>query len=182
MDAGSSRFVVRIAAPMSPRRWLLSVALVLDVAGGYLSAGPPRLTLLNASLVVEYPWPRGAAAVACALGIAGLAALVSRPVLRRIGLVLALGPLLVGAHLLWYRLEADNDALVSRGALGTTTLAWRAVRGIDLAPETVSVRGDASTISIDTADFSPEQRATLERTLARHVREQGGRGATDAPN
>lgn len=159
------------------RAALVALSLGMIVTFGYLSGGPPRITLLNASLVVEYPWPRGAAAVACALGVALAGAVLTRRALRRLAFVLAMGPLLVGGHLLAYRLEASGAALASRGILGTTTIAWREVREVEQSSADLLVRGLGSArIRIDTTDFGPEQRATLERTVARHVRENGGAG------
>lgn len=158
----------------------LSAAFVL--AGAFFSVGPPRITLLNASLLVEYPWRRGAAALLSALALAALAAVLPKPTLRRIGFVLALGPLLVAGHLFLYRLEAGPDGLASRGLLGATTIAWRDVHGVELGATAVLVRGLGSkSIRIDTSDFAPEQRATVERSVARRVREKGGTGVVTVP-
>lgn len=168
---------------MGRRAWLAGLAVAALAAGGYFSTRAPRITLLNASLVIDYPWPRAAAALVCAVALGTLAALQTRPVLRRIGLVLALGPLLVAGHLFRYRLEAGGSALVSRSLIGATTIAWREMRGVELGATSVLLRGgeDQRSIRIDTSDFAPEQRAIVERTLARHVREQGGTGIVTVP-
>jgi hypothetical protein len=167
---------------MKRRAILAGLAGAVLASGAYFSVGPPRITLLNASLVLEYPWLRGAAAFACAMSVTALATLVDRPVSRRTGFVLALGPLLVAAHLLLYRLEAGSAGLASRGVLGTTTIAWHDVLGVELGATAVLVRGGGEhSIRIDTSDFAPEQRATVERTLARHVRENGGTGIVTVP-
>lgn len=167
---------------MGRRAFLAVPAAAAVVATAWLSAGPPRITLLNASVVVDYPWPRSVAAMACAAGIALLAALLRKPALRGVGFVLALGSLLVGAHLTLYRLEASGSGIASRGVLGTTTIGWKAVNGVELGAADILVHGEGgTTISIDTADFAPEQRAILERTVARHVRESGGSGIATVP-
>lgn len=169
---------------MTRRRLLAVPAVAALIAGGYWSIGPPRITLLNASLVVDYPWPRGAAALLCALALVGIGALLPKPALRRTCFVLALAPLLVAAHLLLYRLEASGSGLSSRGVLGTTAIAWPEVRSviIEAGASAMVVRGEsARAIRIDTSDFAPEQRATIERTVARHVREKGTGGVVAAP-
>jgi hypothetical protein len=167
---------------MGRRGFLAVPAGAAVIATAWLSTGPPRITLLNASVVVDYPWSRGVAAIACAAGIALLGALLRRPALRGVGFVLALGSLLVGAHLILYRLEASASAIATRGVLGTTTIGWKAVSGVELAATDVLVHGEGgTTISVDTADFAPEQRAMLERTVARHVRESGGSGVATVP-
>jgi hypothetical protein len=165
------------------RRAFLAVAPVAAIiAAAWLSAGSPRITLLNASVVVDYPWPRGGAAMACAVGIAAVAALLRGRALRGVGFVLALGSLLVAAHLLRYRLEAGGSGITSRGLLGTTAIAWQEVSGVELAAAAVRVRGAGGiTINVDTADFAPEQRAMLERSIARRVREGGGSGIATVP-
>ena len=125
---------------MSGRRRIVA-SIVLIVAGAIVSMGPPRLTLTNAGLSVEYPWFRGIGALVAALG-AGLLAVALRRRWPRIaaGLLAALG-LGVGAHLLAYRLEGPDE----------------------------------TRIEVDTTDFRPEQRASLERTIARRIHDSAPR-------
>jgi hypothetical protein len=155
-------------------RWLLSLTCLVAASGlAWLSAGPPQLTLLNTSLVVDFPWARGLSALGCAAVLA-LAALVAPHARARLaGFVAVLLPLAVGLHLLLYRVEAGDDGLRTRGLLGQRTLAWREVQSLRLAAETVTVEGGGSEIRIDTVDFSPDQRAALARSLARRVNESG---------
>jgi hypothetical protein len=159
-----------------PLRLALAVAgLAALVAGAWLSAGAPRLTLLNAALRIDYPWKNGAGALVCALGVGALAALATKPVLRRIGLVAALGPLLLAIHLFVWRLEVKAPGLEFRGLLGSTTVAWPDVARIDLEAGAIVVGAkNGTTVRIDTTDFAADQRASVERTLARHVQEHGG--------
>jgi hypothetical protein len=155
---------------------LLALGAALTLAGGYLSAGPPRITLLNAALRIEYPWARGAGGLVAALGLAMLAALMTRSTWRRIGFVLALGPLLIAGHLLLWKLEITDSSFSFRGLFGTTTMAWSEVASINVFPGSgilVESRSGAK-LHLDTTDFAADQRASVERTLARHVKEGSG--------
>jgi hypothetical protein len=165
----------RLLALPRAARSIVAVLGVLAAAGlAWLSAGPPRLTLLNTALVVDYPWLRGGSALACAV-VLGLAAVVAPQARARwIGLVFTLLPLGVGLHLLLYRVEAADAGLRTRGLGGGHTLAWREVSSLRLAAASLTVEGGGATLRIDTADFSAEQRAALERSLARRVNEAGG--------
>ena len=147
-------------------------AAVLIVAGAIVSMGAPRLTLTNAGLSVEYPWFRGAGAIVAALGAALLAATVRRRWARVAAVALAALGLAVGAHLFTYRLEADAAGFTSRGLGGRRAVAWPAVRRVDAGPGVVViVGGDEASIEVDTTDFRPEQRASLERTIARRIKD-----------
>jgi len=77
----------------------------------------------------------------------------------------------VGAALLLYRLEALGEGLVERRLSGTVRLAWSEVTAVRAEPESLVVAGAATRVRIDTTQLSPDQRAGLERTIARHVRE-----------
>jgi Bacterial PH domain len=157
------------------RLLLLALGLGLVIGGAWASAGIPRLTLLNAALRIDHPWRHGAGAAACAAGVAMLAASVSGTTLRRIGFILALGPLLLSIHLLAWRLEIAAAGLSFRGLLGTTRVAWPDVARIDLEARAIVVEAKGGErVRIDTANFAPDQRAAVERTLARHVQEHGG--------
>jgi hypothetical protein len=161
---------------------LAATALVGALALGALSAGPPRFTLQNTAIVIDYAWQRGAAALGCALAFALFAATLARPKLRTVLLVAALLPAAVGLHLLLYRIEAAQTGLTSRGALGSATLSWAGIQSVSLRTDTVVVQGEDTTLSIDTADFSAEQRRALERTIARRVREGGSGTVLNVPD
>ncbi len=151
------------------------LGFVVLCAGAWLSTGPPRITLLNAALRIDYPWPRGTGAAICCLGALALAWAIPRPTLRRVATVLALGPLLIAIHLLVWKLEIATPALSFRGLFGTTTIAWPEVARIDLLAGAIVVDAkNGSRVTIDTTDFAADQRASVERTLARHVAEHGG--------
>jgi len=156
---------------VSARRQIIA-SVIFVVAGAFVSMGPPRLTLTNAGLSVEYPWFRGAGALVAAFGAALLALAVRRRWPRvAAGALAALG-LAVGVHLLAYRLEADAAGLSARGLSGSRAVAWPAVSRVEGGPGAIVVVGtDETRIEVDTTDFRPEQRASLERTIARRVRD-----------
>ena len=156
---------------MSPRRAAL-VAAIATLAGGLLLAwGPLRAVWLNAGLRIDYPWPRGASALVAAGGALGLCVLARPRPLRLLAAALSVVLGLVGAGLLLYRLEALAEGLVERRPLGTVGLAWSEVTAVQTEPEALLVAGAATRVRIDTTQLSPDERASLERTIARRVRE-----------
>lgn len=151
---------------------LLALGAIVFVAGAYASQGPPRLTLLNAGLSVQHGWKHPAGALVAAAGALLLAAAAPRRWARVVFLALAALSLVVAIHLVAYRVDADENGLASRGLLGRTRIPWGEVAGVDGAAGLVVVTGkDQNKIRVDTTDFRPEQRATLDRTIARRVRE-----------
>ncbi len=159
---------------MSFRRAVFAAAFaaIATLVGGLLLAfGPLRAVWLNAGLRIDYPWPRGASALVAAGGAAGLAALTRPRALRFLAAALSIVLGLVGAGLLLYRLEALDEGLVERRLLGTVRLAWSDVTAVQTEPEALLVAGAATRVRIDTTQLSPDQRASLERTIARRVRE-----------
>jgi len=167
--------------PMLQRRWLIAVGLALVGAGAFLSVGPPELVLLNASLRMQYPWPRGAGALVVMTGLLVLAGALTRLVLRLLCGVAAIGALLVSLHLLRYQLEATDAGLVSHGVLNDTAIAWKEIRKVEQGSDNLLITGPGeASITVDTTDFEPEQRASLERTISRRVRESAGRPVVPA--
>jgi hypothetical protein len=161
---------------MSRRRLapvLLSVAIL---AGAGLAFGPARVTWLNAGLRIDYPWLRGAAALLATAASALLAALLHPRLLRAGAAVLAAVCLLLGLRLLAYRLEAGETGITLRGLLGSTTIAWTDVTRVETGARALVItdRGEAQ-VRVGTSDLAPEQRARLERTIARRVREGSNR-------
>jgi hypothetical protein len=53
---------------------------------------------------------------------------------------------------------------------------------VSLGSHTVVVEGDETTIRIDTADFTPDQQASLARSIARRVREAGTGSVLTVPD
>jgi hypothetical protein len=152
-----------------PALWLAGLVLV---AGVPWALGPPHAVWLNAGLRIDYAWHRSVAALAAAGGAWTLAALLRQNFLRMLAALLGAAALILAGALLFYRLEALETGLRERGLLGTTELPWTAVASVQQEPNALAVR-DASgrLIRIDTAVLTPDQRASLERTIARRVRE-----------
>jgi hypothetical protein len=151
---------------------LVALGAIVFVAGAYASQGPPRLTLLNAGLSVQHSWSHPLGALAAATGAVLLAAASPRRWARIVFHALSALSVLVAIHLALYRVDADQGGLASRGLLGGTRIPWGEVAGVDGDAGLVVVTSkDQRKISVDTADFRPEQRATLDRTIARRVRE-----------
>lgn len=152
------------------------VAAVLIVSGCVLAATPPRITLLNAALRIDYPWRAGAGALVAAAGAGLAAALVRRRWAQALCGLLAFAATGVGLSLLTYRLETTPEALESESVFSRTVVPWRDVTRVDAGPAMVVVWGAGETqIRVDTADFRPEQRATLDRSIARLVHQAGAR-------
>jgi len=151
---------------------LLVLGALVFVAGAFASQGPPRLTLLNAGLTVSHGWQHPVGALAAAAGAALLALVSPRRWAALIFIALGVLSLLVAIHLVAYRVDADQTGLASRSLFGRTRIPWGEVAGVDGDASQVVVAGkDQSKIRVDTTDFRPEQRATLDRTISRRVRE-----------
>jgi hypothetical protein len=156
------------------RKAALAVAAVVAALAFYVSLGPPRVLWLNAGLEIAHEWTHGAAAILAAVAAAGMAAVLK----NRAGQVVAvLGALALGvlaAQRLAYRVDAVQDALSLRTVLGTTRIPWSAVTRMDAAPTHLTAVSTNSAIRIGTAGLSADERAALERTVARRIREADG--------
>ena len=60
---------------------------------------------------------------------------------------------------------------MERGILGSTRIGWARVRRVDAGPDVILSGTRRRSGPVETSGFSPEQRATLERTIARQIRE-----------
>jgi hypothetical protein len=157
---------------MSTRtRWIAALGLVI-VAGAILPAAlrSPRLTLLNAALRIDYGWVAGAAALGAALLLAAASAAAPRRWVRAVLVLLAVGVGCLGGARLRYRLDIQADGLCSRELTGSTLVPWGEVTHVDRGTEALVIwgRGEAQ-IRVDTASFEGDQRAALERALARRI-------------
>jgi hypothetical protein len=142
------------------------------VAGAVASMGAPRMTLLNADLHIAYPWPRPAAALASAAAAAALASMLRLGWARVLAGAFAVAAALAGAHLLLYRVRAGAEGVESRGLLGTDQLSWTAVTQVETGPGLLLLTGrGGERLRVDTTDYRAEDRATLDRTIARRLRE-----------
>ena len=160
-------------------QWLLAAALLIPVAvGAWLSMGQPRLTALNASLRLTYPWTRGLGALLTAGALGLLTWVAPRTWVRAFALGLGLISAGVAIYLLTYRLETTNAGIASRAFFVNSTIPWREVVhvGTDQTLMVVSGSGNRK-IRIDTTDFSPDQRLVLSRTITRHINELADRAS-----
>ncbi|HEV8253397.1 MAG TPA: hypothetical protein VGQ78_01470 [Vicinamibacteria bacterium] len=154
--------------------WLRQVAGAAAVAAGAVFAfGAPRLTLVNSGLRVEYPHTQAAAAAVMAAG-AALVAFGLRPRWARAGcVVLAVAAVAVAARRISYRLELDGRGVVSRQWGDETAVAWSDVSRIESGPARIVVwGGNDRRLAVDTSTFRPDQRAALDRAIARRVMEK----------
>ena len=150
-------------------------ATIFVVGLGYAFSRAPRFVWLNSGVHIAHLWPVWAAAVLAGLG-AGLAAWSLRGMARKAGLALAVLSLASALHLALYDVGAENAGLSERGLFGTTTLAWKDVSRVDSGTRWIFVWGkDESRVRVDAASFNPEDRARLDRTIARRVKENTGR-------
>ncbi|HXB56160.1 MAG TPA: PH domain-containing protein [Vicinamibacteria bacterium] len=154
------------------RRIALGLLGAAILAGAGLAFGPARVTWFNAGLRIDYPWPRGAAALLAAVASALLAVLLRNRLLRLGGAALAVAGLFLGLHLLAYRLEAGETGITLGGPLGSTSIAWGDVTRVDTGARALVITDRAEAqVRVGTGDLAPDERARLERTIARRVRE-----------
>jgi hypothetical protein len=143
------------------------------VAGAVFAFGAPRLTLVNAGLRIDYPQTQAVAGAAMAAG-AALLALGLRQRWAQVGCAaVALAALGLAAERLSYRLELDGRGLVSRQWGARTAVAWADVKRVENGPARVVVWGGPDTrLAVNTSSFRPDQRAVLDRAIARRVMEK----------
>jgi hypothetical protein len=130
----------------------------------------PRLTLLNAALRIDYGWVVGAATLAAAVLLAAAAAIAPRRWAQAALALFAVAVAGVGGARLRYRLEIQPAGLNSRELTGSTLVPWGEVTHVDRGTEALVIWGRGETqIRVDTASFEGDQRAALERALARRI-------------
>jgi Bacterial PH domain len=153
--------------------WRPALAAALTaalVACALLSTGEPRLTLQNADVHIAYPWPRPAAALGAALAAAGIALVLRRTWARVLAGAFAIAAALATAHLVLYRVRAGAEGIEARNLLGSDRLAWRAITQVETGPGLLLIRGGGGErLRVDTTDFRAEDRAALDRTIARRL-------------
>jgi hypothetical protein len=75
-----------------------------------------------------------------------------------------------GASRLSYRVETRADVVYARALGGSTSVPWSEVTRVDRGPELLVVWGRGDTqVRLDTSGFAGDQRAALERALARRI-------------
>jgi hypothetical protein len=115
-----------------------------------------------------------AAAAAVAAG-AALLALWLRPRWARLGCAaVAVAALALAGQRLSYRVDVDGRGLVARQWGEQTAVAWSDVQRVENGPARIVVWGGAERrLAVDTSGFRPDQRAALDRAIARRVMETG---------
>jgi hypothetical protein len=142
------------------------------LAGGWFSLGAPHLTLLNSGLRIDYPWPSAAGALTAIAGAAILAAAFERGRLRMACAALGLLLTLRASQVLLYRLETNEGGIAARSLGGVVAIPWHEVTRVQSGADDVLIlgAGDAQ-VRVRTRGFAAGQRASLDRTIARKVRE-----------
>jgi hypothetical protein len=156
---------------------MASAGVVLLLAASALSlAISPRFTWLNSGLLVAYPARSAAWALAAAAGaaVAGLA--LTRSALRTLAFALAVIAIGFAGQRFRYRLVAENAGLSEQSLFGSTVFPWKDVTRVESGSQRIVVWGRGEDqIRIEVGSFPAEDRARLDRTLARRVRENSGR-------
>lgn len=151
---------------------LTAASLAVLLLGSWGAWDAPRLTLSNNGLGIDYPTARTLAALAAAITAAVLAVVLPRRALGVLALVVAAGLAILGLHRLVYRLEVGPAGLSVRDLRGSRRLTWRDVTKVEPEAHALQLEGQrGERVSIDTSGFSAQQRASLERAVARHIGE-----------
>jgi len=160
---------------VNPRlRWLGALAAVAVLAAAaWLIRAPMRITLVNTTLRIDDPWTRAASFALAGLGLAALAiALPARRVMRGLLVAGAVLVFAVAAATTSTWLEARPEVLTARRWFRLTTIPWNEVSRVDSWRDAVVVwSASGARVVIDARRLDAQQRAVLERTIARHVRE-----------
>lgn len=160
---------------MNPRpRWLGALAAVaVLVAAAWLIRAPMRITLVNTTLRIDDPWTRAASFALAGFGLVALAAaLPARRTMRGLLVACAVFTFGVAAATASTWLEARPEVLTARRWFLLTTIPWNEVSRVDSWRDAVVVwSASGARVAIDARRLDAQQRAVLERTIARHVRE-----------
>ena len=150
-----------------------ALAVACAAAAAVLAQAPMRITLANAALRIDDQWMRAAAGVLAAVAaLAVAAALPPRRLHRALLAGCAAVLLLAGANAATASLEAGPDALAVRRWFVRTAIPWSEVSRVDARHDGVTVwAASGAAADFDARRLSGEQRAMLDRTLARRVRE-----------
>jgi hypothetical protein len=160
---------------VNPRlRWLAVLATVFVLAAAaWLIRAPMRITLANTTLRIDDPWTRAASLALTGIGLAALAAaLPARRLMRGLLAACAVLTLVVAAANASTWLEARPEVLTARRWFLLTTIPWNEVSRVDSWRDAVVVwSASGARVVIDARRLDAQQRAVLERTIARHVAE-----------
>lgn len=157
---------------MSRLALLLALGLAAVAGGLWLSfTAAPTLTLTNSGLVFAHATaaPLGAWLAACG-ALTSAAALRPRRLRAGAAALLAFGFLVLGAQRALFRVEVGPDRISVRGLYGVRSVGWTEVtRVVGEAGELILEGRGGAAVRVATASLPPEQQASLERAIARHV-------------
>ncbi len=163
---------------MKHRNAVLVLAAVVGAVALYFSLGPPRVLWLNAGLTLAYEWTKGVSALVAAAAAAAMAFAAPKRPARVVAFLAAAALTVFGGGRLLYRVDAVAEALSVRTILGTTRIPWKAVTRVDTTPGHLTAVAEGAAIRIGTASLSADERAALERSVARRLREADGSAST----
>jgi hypothetical protein len=137
-----------------------------------LHRAPMKITLANAGLRIDDPWTRALSfALAAVAAVAVAAALPPRRLHRALLGASAAVLLVFAGEAATASLEAGPDALTVRRWFVRAAVPWSAVRRVDARQDGVTVwAASGAAVDFDARRLTGEQRAILDRTLARRVR------------
>jgi hypothetical protein len=146
-------------------------ALLLPLGLWLAALQQPRFTWLNSGVRIEYPPAAALWALLAAAGASAAAVALGRRARPWLALVAA-AALLYALQLNRYRVAIESAGIAERGVLGSRMLAWKDVGRVESGTRRVVVWGrDEQQVRIDAAAFAGEDRARLDRTLSRRIRE-----------
>jgi amino acid transporter len=162
-----------------PVRGVTVVVAGIAVAAGAFGAlrATPRLTLSNAGLRIDHPMAVPLYALLAAAG--ALALFVTLPGRGRgprgVAALAAFGFLGLAAARAVFQVEVGRERLKVQGLAGSQGVPWAEITRVDTNAVELKLesRGRPS-LRLATGALSPEQRASLERAIARHVSEAQG--------
>jgi len=157
---------------LSSRRLFLWCCLALAAGLLVASSGPLRLTWTNDGVEAAFPRQYALTAAIAACAVVAAVTLASRTWGRLILILLALVLSLRAANRAVYRLEIGRAGLSERSLRGSLAFNWPEITEVAGRADAIEIRGrDGRALELPAALLAPEDRSTLERTLARRVRE-----------
>lgn len=166
---------------MNLRRWTPAPAVFAATAVVWATSAPPRVVLLNAAFEVQRPWPQPLAWLALGLSLGVAARLTFTGLPRWLCLAAALFAAASALDQAAFRVRLDDEGLAARGLFGTRSLAWTDVTRVDAGSAAIVVWGAAERqVRVGVGSFREDQRATLERAIARRVRAAASRSGAPA--
>jgi hypothetical protein len=150
-----------------------ALAIAALAAAVVLHRAPMKITLANAALRIDDPWARALSfALAATAAVAVAAALPPRRAHRALLGACAAVLLVFAAESASARFEAGPEALAVRRWFVRTAVPWGEVTRVDARQDGVTIwASSGAAVDFDARRLTGEQRAILDRTLARRVRE-----------